>query len=89
MIHGGHIEEAEKRLSRAYAIQVGPDAAARVCNRARIDPDSWDRFARHHRAIIRKHVPDLDPRLESTLITMMLHCFATGAVSQRLADRRG
>lgn len=43
----------------------------------------------HHKDTLFKHyLPDIDPRDEPAIMTMMLHMFAVGAVAQRFSDGR-
>lgn len=89
MISAENLEEAERALSRTYVIVHGEAAHERVQRRAGVDPEAFGKFAAHHKELLfKKYIPDADPRLESPIMTMMMHFFAVGAMSQRFADGR-
>lgn len=84
-----HIERAERILSATYNLQVGPDAGTRVANRARINPLAMDTFIKHHSTMLfQKYLPDIDPRHEAAINTMLVHMLCVGAVAQRCSEGR-
>jgi hypothetical protein len=88
-IQSEHLERAERHLSAAYNIGVGTDAISRVAYRARINPEALEAFMRHHSSILyRKYLPDLDPRHEAAINTMLVHMICVGATSQRVSEGR-
>ncbi len=83
------LERAEEALRRTYLYVSGEQAHERVLRRAGVDAEAFDQFARHHKATLFKHyIPDVDPTFEPAIMTMLLHFFAIGAVSQRFSDGR-
>jgi hypothetical protein len=90
VITGENIERAEAILSQTYKIGIGDPRI--VMDRARVDREAFDRFMHHHRVTMFNHntgpLMDVDPRLEPSIMTMMLHFFAVGAISQRASEGR-
>jgi hypothetical protein len=87
MITAEHIERAERILRQTYSISIGDPRI--VIDRARAERDAVDKFVSHHRErLFKEYIPDVDPRLEAPLMTMMLHFFAVGAISQRVSEGR-
>lgn len=83
------LERAEKILSATYNLQAGPDAGTRLANRARINHLAMDAFVQHHRNLLfQKYLPDIDPRHEAAIVTMMVHFLCVGAVAQRVSEGR-
>lgn len=89
VIQGGDIERAERLLSQAYQIAVGADAHNRLAYRAKIDPDAMGRYVSHHRqTLFQKYLPDIDPRHEPAIVTMLVHMLCVGATAQRVSEGR-
>lgn len=89
MITGENIERAEKLVAQTYRIAVGASAVDRVCVKAGVDREAMDAFVNHHKSIlVKKYMPDLDPRHDAALNTIMLHFFAVGATAQRVSEGR-
>jgi hypothetical protein len=89
MIRAEHLENAERALSRTYLVVPSQQAHERVLFRAGVEPEAYDSFARHHQTnLFKQYLPDIDPRHEPAIMTMLMHFFAIGAVSQRLSDGR-
>lgn len=89
LIKAEDLEKAERILSRTYQIAVGANASHRVMYRARLDEVATERFLAHHKTILfKRYVPDIDPRHEPAIMTMLLHMLCVGAVAQRVADGR-
>lgn len=89
LIIGENIQQAERILKIAYSIGSGSDPRI-VLDRARVDRDAFEQFARHHKTLLfgaRGYLPEIDPRVEPAIMTMLLHFFAVGAISQRLATK--
>ena len=83
------LERAEQALARTYRLVAGQQAHERVLMRAGVDENAYERFARHHKTtLFKEYLPDIDPRHEPAIMTMLLHFFAIGAVSQRFSDGR-
>jgi hypothetical protein len=88
-IDSAALEKAERILSATYNIQVGVDAGQRLAARARINPLAFDAFLNHHRTILfKRYLPDIDPRHEPAIMTMMAHMLCVGAVAQRASEGR-
>jgi hypothetical protein len=88
-IDSSALERAEKILSATYNLVVGPDAGTRLAARARINPLAMDAFINHHRAILfKEYLPDIDPRHEAAINTMLVHMLCVGAVAQRVSEGR-
>jgi hypothetical protein len=84
MISAEHIERAERLLKQSYAIGIGDRV---ILDRARVEPEAFEKFIRHHREVFfKQYAPDIDPRLEPSLLTMFRHFFAVGAIAQRVSD---
>ena len=89
MICAENLAEAEQALARTYQLVAGQAAHERVLMRAGVDSEAYDNFAKHHKeTLFKEYIPDVDPRLEPAIMTMLMHFFAVGAVSQRIADGR-
>lgn len=89
MISAEDLEKAEKVLSRTYQIAVGAQATHRVLDRARIDRIAAEKFLVHHKQVLfARYLPDVDPRTEPAVMTMLLHMLCVGAVSQRMSDHK-
>lgn len=89
MIQADQLEQAEHAIARTYQLVVGPDSTERVLMRARCDRAAWERFAKHHKDTLFSstgYLPNVDPRDEPAIMTMLLHFFTVGAVAQRLAE---
>lgn len=86
-ITADNLERAERILKIAYSIGTGDVRI--VLDRARVDREAWEAFAQHHKKLLfdaqRGYLPEIDPRQEPAIMTMLLHFFAVGAISQRLA----
>lgn len=80
MIGSEEITRAERRL--AAASRMGPSPRVQ-CGIARVNDVAVTRLVEHHRETLRKVAPDLDPRLEPALNTIMFHMFITGALCGR------
>jgi len=81
--------EAEEALSRTYKLVAGMQAHERVLARARVDPEAFESFAKHHKQILfKEYTPNIDPRDEAAVMTMLLHFFVVGVVAQRLIEGR-
>lgn len=82
-----NLERAEQILQIAY--KVGTGDVKIVLDRARVNREAWDAFASHHKKLLfdsrTGYLPEIDPRAEPAIMTMLLHFFAIGAVAQRLA----
>jgi hypothetical protein len=77
-------------LQRTYQIAAGATAPDRLYDRARINRFAGEKYLNHHRQLLfRRYLPDIDPRHEPAIMTMMLHMLCIGAVAQRVADGRG
>lgn len=86
-ITGEHIERAESLLKVTYSIGTGDPQI--IMDRARVDREAVDRFMAHHKEMLfKKFLPDIDPRNEPAIMTMMLHFFAVGAIAQRVSEGR-
>lgn len=90
VITSEHLERAERLLSGTYRIAQGAaNPVDAVCHRARIDLVAAERYMTHHKAILfHNHLPDVDPRHEPAIMTMLLHMLAVGAISQRVSEGR-
>lgn len=87
LITSADLERAERLLSQTYQIAVGADAHQRLAYRAKIDPMAMGNFISHHKeTLFGKYLPDIDPRHEAAIMTMMVHMLCTGAVSQRVSE---
>lgn len=81
------LERAERLLSQTYQIAVGADVHQRLAYRAKIEPMAMGNFVSHHKeTLFRKYLPDIDPRHEAAIMTMMTHMLCTGAVAQRVSE---
>lgn len=86
-VRAEHIAEAEKRIADIYQLVAGAQSHERVLMAARVSPEAFEQFAQHHKQMLfKKYLPDIDPRDEPAIMTMLLHFFAVGAVAQRLAE---
>jgi len=85
MIDSLTIETAEARLTYKSGLEV-PTLAAQF-SRARVLREPADMFIGKQMETLHKHSPDLDPRYDSALATMMLHCFLTGVMSARTEEK--
>lgn len=89
LIKAEHLEKAERQLSRTYQVAAGASASHRVMYRARLDEVAVERYLQHHKQILfKRYIPDIDPRHEPAIMTMLLHMLCVGAVAQRAADGR-
>jgi hypothetical protein len=72
-----------------YQLVAGQAAHERVLLRARVEPEAFEQFMKHHKEnLFKRYMQDVDPRLEPAIMTMLLHFFAVGAVAQRFSDGR-
>jgi hypothetical protein len=86
-ITGENLERAERLLSQTYEVAVGARAQDRLAYRAKIEPDAMEAYVRHHKNILfRRYLPDIDPRHEQAIVTMLVHFLCVGAVAQRVAE---
>lgn len=87
LITAENIETAEKLLSISY--QVTPDQRI-IAERAGVEPEALDNLLKHHKQRLFNpqtgYMPNLDPRIEPALMTMMMHFFAVGAIANRIKD---
>lgn len=81
MVTSEIIEAAELRLVRKPGLHL-PSLAAQF-SRAEVQREAWESFARKQLETLRRHVGELDPRVEPSIATMMLHCYLTGVMSAR------
>lgn len=89
LIKGEHLEKAERVLSRTYQVAVGASASHRVMYRARFDEMAAEKYLQHHTTLLfKRYIPEIDPRHEPAITTMLLHMLCVGAVAQRVADGR-
>jgi hypothetical protein len=90
MITAENIERAEKILSQTYKIAIGDPRI--IMDRARVSREACDALMSHHRITCFNPntgpLMDIDPRLEPAIMTMFLHFFAIGAISQRASEGR-
>jgi hypothetical protein len=85
VIEAEHIERAERLLKTTYMIGVGDPRI--IIDRARADRAAVDNLMIHHKTrLFKEYLPDVDPRVEPAIVTMFLHFFALGAISQRVSD---
>lgn len=86
MIKGEHMERAEGKLSMAYQITHGVTSDRVLYDRTGVDPDALDKLIAHHKNVFfKQYAPDIDPRLEPSIVTMFRHFFCVGALSQKLS----
>lgn len=86
-ITSADLERAERLLSQTYQIAVGADAHNRLAYRAKIDPMAMGNFVSHHKeTLFRRYLPDIDPRHEAAIMTMLVHFLCVGAVAQRVSE---
>lgn len=86
-IRAVHIDEAEQRIARIYQLVAGADSNDKVLLAARTDPEGFLKFAQYHaETLFKQYLPDIDPRQEPAIMTMLRHFFAVGAVAQRLSE---
>lgn len=87
LIMSADLERAERLLSQTYQIAVGADAHQRLAYRAKIDPMAMGNFITHHKdTLFRKYLPDIDPRHEAAIMTMMVHMLCTGSVARSVSQ---
>jgi hypothetical protein len=87
LITSGDLERAERLLSQTYQVAVGTDAHNRLAYRAKIDPMAMGNFIAHHKEnLFRHYLPEIDPRHEPAIVTMLVHMLCTGAVAQRVSE---
>lgn len=87
MIQAADLERAERLLSQTYQIAAGTSAHNRLAYRAKIDPIAMGHFAEHHkRNLFQQYLPDIDPRHEPAIMTMLIHFLCVGAVAQRVSE---
>lgn len=84
-IRAEHLEIAERKLAVSHRLM--PNQPRVILDAARINRLAGDRFLEHHkRVLFQTYMPDIDPRYEAPLMTMMLHMLAVGAVAQRISE---
>lgn len=75
------IEAAERQLSeRSPLVGVGLNMQF---SRAGVRRDGFERYLSHHHETLRRAAPDLDPRLQPTIDTLLLHFFLCGVLCGR------
>lgn len=81
------LERAERLLSQTYQIAVGASAINRVAYRAKINPIAMENFiSKHKHVLFHEYLPDVDPRHEPAIVTMLVHMLCVGAVAQRVSE---
>lgn len=89
MINGENLERAERLLSQTYQIAVGQTAQERLYMKARIESTAAEMFLKHHSEVLfRRYLPDIDPRHEPAIMTMLNHMLCVGATAQRVSEGR-
>lgn len=76
------IEQAHKELQRPYRIELKGDTP--IYSRAGVKRQDLDQYIPWLMTnIVRPQYPDVDPRFDSAMMTMMRHCFLVGVLSGR------
>jgi hypothetical protein len=85
MITAEHLEKAENVLKRTYKLGIGNPRI--VYDRARIAHEAGDALMAHHKTtLFKEYMPEVDPRVESSILTMFMHFLAVGAIAQRISE---
>lgn len=74
------IERAEHLIRVLFELGSWPDAAL---NHFKIDKDGFSKFCSHSVTRIRELYPDIDPRHEAAIATMMVHQTLVGVAIGR------
>lgn len=81
------IEKSENLLRRTYKLQTGDPRL--IADRARVDRTALDTLIKAHSDLLfNQYIPDIDPRVESSIRTMFMHFFCAGAIAQRMSEGR-
>lgn len=86
VVIGPDIEAAEAELAAPFKIHLSDQSlAAPRMARAMVDSNAGGQYIDFHVGTLRKHFPEMDPRLEPSLRTMFLHYFLVGVICGRKA----
>jgi hypothetical protein len=83
------LERAERLLGQSYRLTEGirGNPIAGVADRARINPLAMEVYLSHHKNVLfHQYLPDIDPRHEPAIMTMLAHMLAVGATAQRCSE---
>jgi hypothetical protein len=76
------LERSERLIKVLFELPgaTWPDSALKHMN---IDPSAFSKYINHTVGTVRKLYPDIDPRHESAIATMMTHVFFVGCALGR------
>jgi hypothetical protein len=83
MIDGEAIEVADRQLVMGAKIAATAIGKSAIFSRAQVQPEAFDQYVSHQWETLRQWLPDLDPRLEPSINTMLRHFFLVGCIAGR------
>lgn len=81
MISAEDIERGERSLKTA--VEVVGNVEDALLARVRIEANAFERFHQDRMGVLRQQMPEIDPRYDAAINTMLRHYFMVGVLTGR------